>query len=32
MSNSTIDVQTVDYTEGDELMKVLYNERNCVIF
>ena len=30
MSNSTIDVETVDYSEGNDLMKVLYNERNCV--
>ena len=30
MSNSTIDVETVDYSEGDDLMKVLYNERNCI--
>ena len=30
MSNSTIDVETVDYTEGEDCMKALYNERNCV--
>ena len=30
MSNSTTDVETVDYTEGNDFMKVLYNERNCV--
>ena len=30
MSNSTIDVETIDYTEGNDFMKVLYNERNCV--
>ena len=30
MSNSTIDVETVDYLEGDDLMKAFYNERNCV--
>ena len=30
MSNSTIDVETVDYSEGNDLMKVLYNERDCV--
>ena len=30
MSNSTIDVETVDYSEGNDLMKVLYNKRNCV--
>ena len=30
MSNSTIDVETVDYSEGNDLMKAFYNERNCV--
>ena len=30
MSNSTIDVETVDYAEGEDCMKALYNERNCV--
>jgi hypothetical protein len=30
MSNSTIDVETIDYTEGEDCMKALYNERNCV--
>ena len=30
MSNSTIDIETVDYSEGNDFMKVLYNERNCV--
>ena len=30
MSNSTIDVETVDYSEGDDLVKAFYNERNCV--
>ena len=30
MSNSTIDVETVDYTEGEDFMTALYNERNCV--
>ena len=30
MSNSAIDVETADYSEGNDLMKVLYNERNCV--
>ena len=30
MSNSTIDVETVDYTEGEYFMTALYNERNCV--
>ena len=30
MSNSTTDVETVDYTEGNDFMKVLYNERNCL--
>ena len=30
MSNSTIDVEMVDYTEGEDCMKALYNERNCV--
>ena len=30
MSNSTMDVETVDYSKGNDLMKVLYNERNCV--
>ena len=30
MSISTIDVETVDYSEENDFMKVLYNERNCV--
>ena len=30
MSNSTVDVETVDYTEGNDFMKALYNKRNCV--
>ena len=30
MSNSTIDVEMIDYTEGEDRMKALYNERNCV--
>ena len=30
MSNSTIYVETIDYTEGEDCMKALYNERNCV--
>ena len=30
MSNSTIDTKTIDYTEGEDCMKALYNERNCV--
>ena len=30
MSNSTIDVETIDYTEGEYFMTALYNERNCV--
>ena len=30
MSNSTISIETVDYTEGEDFMTALYNERNCV--
>ena len=30
MSNSTTDVEMIDYTEGEDRMKALYNERNCV--
>ena len=30
MSNSTIDTETIDFQEGEDLMKALYNERNCV--
>ena len=30
MSNSTIDTETIDFTEGEDFMKALYNERNCV--
>ena len=30
MSNSTIEVETVDYEVGEDFMKALYNERNCV--
>ena len=30
MSNSTMDVETVDYSEGDNFMTALYNGRNCV--
>ena len=30
MANSTINVETVDHSEGDDLMKAFYNERNCV--
>ena len=30
MSNSTIDVEMIDYTEGEDRMKALCNERNCV--
>ena len=30
MSKSTVDVETVDYMEGEDCMKALYNERNCV--
>ena len=30
MSNSTIDVETTDLTEGNDFVKALYNERNCV--
>ena len=30
MSNSTIDVEMVDYSEGDDLMKAFYNDRNWV--
>ena len=30
MTNSIIDVETVDYTEGEDFMTALYNERNCV--
>ena len=29
-SNSTIDTETIDYTEVKDCMKALYNERNCV--
>ena len=27
MSNSTTDVETIGYTEGEDSMKALYNER-----
>ena len=30
MANSTIDTETIDFAEGEDFMKVLYNERNCV--
>ena len=30
MSNSTIDTETIDFTEGEDFTKALYNERNCV--
>ena len=30
MSNSTIDFETIDFTEGEDRMKALYNQRNCV--
>ena len=30
MSNSTVDTETIDFTEGEDFMKALYNERNCV--
>ena len=30
MSNSTVEFDQVDYTHGEECMKVLYNERNVV--
>ena len=26
MSNSTIDVETIDFTEGNDFVKALYNE------
>ena len=32
MANSMVDVETVDYTEGEDFMTALYNERKCVIF
>ena len=25
-----VDVETIDYTEGEDFMTALYNERNCV--
>ena len=30
MSNSTIDTETIDFTEGEDFMTALYNEWNCV--
>ena len=30
MANSTIDTETIDFTGGEDFMKALYNERNCV--
>ena len=30
MTNSIIDVETVDYAEGEAFMTALCNERNCV--
>ena len=31
MSNSSIDIEKVDYTHGELCMKELYNERNVVV-
>ena len=31
MSNSSVDIEKVDYTHGEQCMRELYNERNVVV-
>ena len=31
MSNSSVEIQKVDYTHGEQCMQELYNERNVVV-
>ena len=31
MSNSSVDIEKVDYTHGEQCMQELYNERNVMV-